>query len=246
MPPRHSLTHASTLTVSPGMPPSRATAFCSWHGRVPLSSGAAAFLRAPSPRAPGQRQRPVGVTGAARPWGSFWVTPHLPAVPPQGQGYPSKRGGPPQAHQGPHLPSSGPGTQGWGADSEPLPVTQPAHSTPSPSLSSPAWARLALLSRGPSQQDRGMPPGHLLLPGGGGVTGQVCSPGAEGAWLPSRSPTQVLAPPSPCRALVFLLVKRDNNRQNPTTTFLPIRRPPPPSMEPVPRAQATEEGTSPL
>lgn len=56
-----------------------------------------------------------------------------------------------------------------------------------------------------------MPPGHLLLPGGG-VTGQVGEGmlGAEGAPLPSRSPTQVLAPPSPCWALVSLLVKRDN------------------------------------
>lgn len=91
----------------------------------------------------------------------------LPVPPPPGAraAFPNE-GGHPRLTKCPHHPSSGPGTQGWGADSEPHPVTQPAHSTPSLSLSS-------LLSGGPSQQECHLAascwrPGRGHWPGGGG------------------------------------------------------------------------------
>lgn len=140
----------------------------------------AALLRVPSPRKPqdgihctdGRRSQAHGQPGLQR---SLWAAYRLPEATPA---FPDVGVHPGQTRYPHLLPSSGPRTQGWGTDSEPHPVTQPAHGTPSLSLSGVARAhgcrvRLALLGGPfPAGERNAFWPPPVGRQAGGGVAGQ--------------------------------------------------------------------------
>lgn len=142
----------------------------------------AALLRVPSPHksqdgihcTDGHRSQAHGQPGLQR---SLWAAYHLPEATPA---FPDVGVHPGQTRYPHLLPSSGPRTQGWGTDSEPHPVTQPAHGTPSLSLSGVARAhgrrvRLALLGGAlPGRREECLLATSCWQAGvGGGVAGQV-------------------------------------------------------------------------